>query len=131
MFSTPVRTVTRSTQPSGLAQNSPTSTSSGTHKMSVLFKDSKNIKVGYFGILVFLDNQAAFDEVFGGKPTILDTNIITLQDSTSTSMRLYYFVEKCKLGVFLHICRKYYVGHESVDNSFIVQDMYHHLSEIN
>ena len=33
--------------------------------MSAILKDSNNIKVGYFGKLEFLDNQADFDEVFG------------------------------------------------------------------
>ena len=51
MFYTPVITVTGSTHTYGSAQNPPTSTPSGTPKMSVLFKDSYNIKVGFFGEL--------------------------------------------------------------------------------
>ena len=39
--------------------------------MSVLFKNSNTIKVGYFGLFEFLDNQASFAEVFGDNPTII------------------------------------------------------------
>ena len=52
-----------------------------TPKNDCYFKDSNNIKVGYFGKLKFLDNQAAFTEVFGDKPTIIAPNTITSQDT--------------------------------------------------
>ena len=77
MFYTPAKTGTSSTQPKVSAKNPPISTPSGTPKMSVLFKDSSNIKVGYFCKLEFLDNYAGFSEVFGDKPTILAPNIVT------------------------------------------------------
>ena len=93
LFSALVRTETRSTQPDGLAKNPPISTPSGAPKTSVLFNDSNNIKFGYFGKLEFLDNQAAFSEVFGDKPIIIAPNIIMLQDTTSTARSLYSFEE--------------------------------------
>ena len=71
----------------------------------------------------FLDNQAVFAEVFGDKPTIIPQNIVMLQDTTTTARSLYLFGEKCKLDVFMHMCRKYYVVHNSVDNSLIIQDV--------
>ena len=49
LFSTPDITGSSSTQPVGSAQNQPTSTRSGTPKMIVIFKESSNIIVGYFG----------------------------------------------------------------------------------
>ena len=109
LFSTPVILGTISTHYNESAQNPPIITSSGTPQMSVLFKVSYNIKVGYFGKLEFLDIQAAFAEVFGDKPTILETNIITSQYSTSTVWSFYPLGEKHNLYVFIHTCRKYYV----------------------
>ena len=91
MFSTPEIPETSSTQPAGSAQNSPNRAPIGTPKMSVLFKDSNNIRVVFFGKLGFLDDQSDFAEVFGNKPTILVLNITTLQDSTSKSRSLYSF----------------------------------------
>ena len=96
--------------------------------MGILFKDSSNIKVGYFGKLGFLVNQAAFSEVFGDNPIILYTNVTTSQDSKSTDRILYSFGEKCKLDVFLHMCKKYYVVHNSVDNSLRFEDLYGQIS---
>ena len=124
VFSTPERTGTRNTQTSGSSQNPPTP------KMSVLFKNGTNIKIGYFGKLEFLDNQTTFTEVFGDKPTILVPNIDIYQDSTSIARSLYSFGEKCNLDVFLYMCRKYYVGHDSIDNLLSVQDVCRQISEI-
>ena len=115
LFSTPARTGTRNNQPSISAQNPPIP------KMSVIFMNSNNIKVGSFGKLEFLDNQAAFTAVFRDKPTILAPNIDTPQYSTSTASILYSLEENCKLDVFLHMCRKYYARHDSIDNSLSVK----------
>ena len=62
-------------------------------KISVIFKDSSNIKFGYFDKLEFLDNRADFAEVIVDNPKILAPNIITLQDTTSSSRSLYSFDE--------------------------------------
>ena len=67
------------------------------------------LKLVILAKLEFLDIQATFIEVFGGKPTILVPNIDTSQDSTSIDRSLYLFEEKFKFDVFLHMCRKYYV----------------------
>ena len=117
MFSTPVRNETSNTQPARLAQNPPTRTPSGTPKTSILLKDSSNIKVGYFGKLVFLDNQVVFAKYFWDKPKSIAPNIITSQYTISKARSLYSLWEKWNLDVFLHMCGKYYVGHDSVDNS--------------
>ena len=130
VVSTPVITVTSSTQSYLSAQNPSPRTTSDTPQMSVLFKESNNTKVGYFGKLEFLDNQAALDEVFGDKRTIIAPNIITSQDTTSAARILYSFGKKCKVHVFLHIFRKYYVRHDSLDNSLSVQDLCRQISEI-
>ena len=103
LFSTPSITRTINIQTDGSFQNPPTL------KTSFLFKNGTTIKIGYCGKLEFLDNQETFNEVFGDKPTIIPPNIDTSQNSTSIARSLYSFGEKCKLDVFLHICRKYYV----------------------
>ena len=87
LFSTPVRTVTINTQPIVSAQNPPILPAGSsqiplTSKISVLFKDSNNVKEGYFGLLKILDDPEAFTRIFGDKPTILAPKIIILQDST-------------------------------------------------
>ena len=79
----------RSNQPIVSVQNLPTSTTRGTPKMSVLLKNSNAIKDAYFGKLGFLDNQAAFAEVFGDKPTILDTHPFTSKDTTTTDRTFF------------------------------------------
>ena len=73
--------------------------------------------------LDFLDNQEYFAEVFGDNPIIISPNVITSQDFTSTARILYSFGDKYKLYVFIHICRKYYFGNDSIDNSLSVQDV--------
>ena len=106
VFFTPEITETRSIQPTGLDQNTPTRTPSGNPKMGILFKDIGNIIVGYFSKLGFLVNQAASYKVFGYKPTILDKNLTTSQDSKSTDRSLYSFGAKCSFDVFLNMCIK-------------------------
>ena len=123
-----MKTGTSYIEPNVSDQNPPSSTPSSTPKRSVLFEDSNNVKVGFIGKLEFLDNQAAFAEVFGDKPKIISPNIITSKDITSTARSLYYFGEKCKLDLFLHVCRKYYVGHISVENSLIIKEVCHKIS---
>ena len=71
MFSTQAITVTINTQTSGSSQNPPNP------KISVLFNNDTNIKIGYFGKLEFLDDQKSFTEVFGNKPTTIYPNIDT------------------------------------------------------
>ena len=77
-----------------------------------------------------MDNQAAFAEVFGDDPKILASNPVMSQDTTTTDRSLYSFGKKFKFGVIMHMCRKYYVGHDSVDKSLSVQDVSRQISEI-
>ena len=101
-----------------------------TPKMSVLFKkQNNNVMIGYFGKLSFLDNQTDFAVTFGSKPTLLPPNP-TSREHTVTAKTLYAYGEKCKLDVFLAMCRKYYVGHDSVDNSLSTQDVCRQISSL-
>ena len=97
-------------------------------KRVIFLRTVVTLKLVILGKLELLDNQAAFAEVFGDKPKIISPNIITSKDITSTARSLYYFGEKCKLDLFLHVCRKYYVGHISVENSLIIKEVCHKIS---
>ena len=130
MFSIPMRAGTVSNHTTGSVQNPHTSNTGGTHKMSVLFKNSNTIKGGYLGILENLVNLAAFAEVFGENPTILPLNPVILQDTMKKYRSLYYSDEKCKFDVSMHMCRRYYVGHNLVDISLSIQDMCCQISEV-
>ena len=77
-----------------------------------------------------MDNQSNFSGLSGEKPKILSPNIDILQDSTSTAIIIYSLGENCKFDVFLHMCRKYYVGHDSIDTSLSVQDVSRQIPEI-
>ena len=92
-------------------------------KCVFLKKTSNTIKVGYFGKLEILDNQAAFAGLFVDKPTILAPNPVMLQNNTMADRSLYYFGKKYKLDVFMNMCRRYYVVHDSVENSLSVKEM--------
>ena len=54
--------------------------------------------------------------MFGDKQTILPPKPGS-QDSSAVTKSLYAYSEKRKLDVFLHMCRKYYVGNDIVDIS--------------
>ena len=73
-----------------------------------------------FGKVDYFDNLASFAEFFGDKPKSSAPKITMLQDSTSTASSLYSFGRKCELDVFLYLFKKYYVRHDSVDNSLYV-----------
>ena len=75
LFSTPERSGTRNTQPSGSTQNPPTP------KIIVLFKNGNNIKIGCLGKLKILNNKTDLYEVLRDKKN-LAPNINTCQDST-------------------------------------------------
>ena len=68
--------------------------------MSVIFKISNTIKVGYFGKLVFWGNQAAFAEVFGYNTTIL-AHPVTSQDTTTTAS---IFINLVKNSIWMCLC---------------------------
>ena len=98
--------------------------------MSFLKKNSITIKVRYLGKLKILDNQAALSEVIGDNPKVLPPNTIPSQDITTTARILDYFGKRCNLDVYMHMCRRYYVRHNLVDNLLSIQDVCCQISEI-
>ena len=99
----------------------------GTQKLSVISNGQINeVKVGHFGKLEFLDNQKEFEKTFGYKQNILPPNPVS-QYSSNGATFLYAYSEKCKLDVFIHICRTFYVGCNSVDNYLSIKDVCHRI----
>ena len=95
----------------GTSTPPPTSIVPVTPKMSRLFGSpfSASTVSSFFGSMSFLDAQDSFDNVFGLKPFILDTQPVrgTPVDCLS---RVRNYADKCMLDIFLEICREDYVG---------------------
>lgn len=69
---------------------------------------SSGVVTGYFGPCIFLDNQRAFDAVFGKAPTILSAQ--PLKNAATVRDEIEDFIEHCKFDIFMASCRNYYVG---------------------
>jgi len=103
---TPGRTSTPASTP---ARNQAMGQTSASPKMARLMGGtSTKVVTGYYGPFTFLDNQAAFDEVFGMDPVICSTFL--LQKSATLREQIDEFVNACKFDVFISLCRNYYVG---------------------
>ena len=70
--------------------------------------------IGYYGPLTFLDSQTAYIKTFGDRPLMLPINP-TSTGKNKVQMILREYAEKCKLNVFLHACREFYVGSNAKD----------------
>jgi len=69
---------------------------------------STKVATGYYRPFTFLDNQAAFDEVFGTDPVIRST--FPLQKSANLREQIDKFIDEGKFDFFISSCRNYYVG---------------------
>ena len=85
----------------------------GTPKMDTILIDNHNITTGYYGGLQFLDDQKDFKRTFGQEPELLPTNPIA-SGNTSNAKLLLDFSEQCRLDVYLHAYRKFYVVNNAV-----------------
>ena len=77
----------------------------------LLGTNSSKVATGYYGPLTFLDNQGAFNGVFGSDPSILPA--LPLQNgkpSKALREEIDRFIDACKLDVFIGSCKNYYVG---------------------
>ena len=82
-----------------------------TPRMSRLVGDqeTKSIVTSYIGELNFLDNQDAFDKIFGKNPMIVGTKPAS-DNNVSCMSCVRQYADNCLLDVFLDICRQDYVG---------------------
>ena len=93
-----------------------------TPKISILFNQSEDIKVGHYGKIEFVDSQRAHRETFDEVPMILLANP-TNQNKTMAQKEIYSFSELCILDLFIHIIRNVYVGTDNFDDSRITQEV--------
>ena len=68
-------------------------------------------------------------KTFGVDPVILPANP-TAADTTTTAKRLLEFSDQCRLDVYLHTRRKFYVGTVLVDESTSMMEVYREISEL-
>ena len=69
----------------------------------------------------FLDNQDAFLQSFGIAPVHLPEKQNNSKYSSCQRI-LRDYREKCKLDIFLHLCRLNYVGHGKIDVTMNTQE---------
>ena len=75
-----------------------------TPKMIIIFNQSADIKVGYFGNFELVYIQRDHRENFSDNPTIFPANP-TKQDKTTPEKSIYALSELCMFDVFIHIIR--------------------------
>ena len=90
---------------------------------------STDTKRGFYGVFDFLDNQAAFLKTCG-------TGLGPLPENPKNGNCLSYqrilrgYGKKCKLDIFLHLCRLNYVGHDNVDVTMHTQEVCQRISHL-
>ena len=90
---------------------------------------SKTDKRGYYGGMIFLNNQTEFVRTFSSNPTLVPSKPI-YTDNSSAMLLLHNFSEKCKLDVFMHLCILDYVGNDKVDPSLNAVEVCRQISEV-
>ena len=90
---------------------------------------SSGVKRGYYGNCKFLDTQYEFDQAFGLTPTLLPENPNNSNYSSCQKL-LRDYGEKCKLGIFLHLCKLNYVRHDKVDIALNTQEICSRISSL-
>ena len=92
---------------------------------------SNVVMTHHHGPLSFVDCQQTFANVFGNQPTLLHitkrANLLagdSIEDSNTVNSTLHSYFTKCKLTIFIHICRSDYVGSDFVaDDSRSIQEI--------
>ena len=90
--------------------------------MTILFSNMSNAKIGYYGDLGFLDKQDEFDKCVDENPVLLPPNPTSVDSATAAKI-LLDFSELCHLDVYLHACRKFYVGSSNIDKNTSAQEV--------
>ena len=76
-----------------------------------------------------MDKQDEFDKVFGNNPVLLPPNPTSV-DGATTAKLLLDFSELCRLNVYLHACRKFYVGGSNIDKNTSAQEVCREISDL-
>ena len=106
-----------------------TTATPSTPKMNILFSDISNSKTGYYGSLEFLEKQDEFDKVFGKNSVLLPPNSTSL-DSFTTAKLLLNSSELCRLDLYLHEYRKFYVGKSNIGKNTSAQEVCREISDL-
>ena len=93
-----------------------------TLKISILFNQSADIKVGFFGKFEFVESQRVHRETFCDDPVFFPGNPNNKNKPISEN-EIYTLSQLCMFDVFIHIIRKFYVGTGSVDDSRSTQEV--------
>jgi predicted amino acid-binding ACT domain protein len=103
-----------------------------TPKTSRLLATPGQMVTSYFGPLDFFDNPLTFRQVFGDKPTLLQvssrssktSSTLSIEDSSTVAQNLQNYFQKCKLDVFIALCRSNYVGSQfNSDDTKAIQEI--------
>ena len=94
-----------------------------------LYGGSSDTVIGCFGGMDFIDKQEEFNITFGTDPVILPT-VPTVPDNTATAKILLVLSDQCLLDMYLHTCRKIYVGTTGVDESTSMMEICREISEL-
>jgi len=103
----------------------------------VLAASSRKNGTTYNGVLDFLEdgNQPAFDSVFGTNPlplvlvTVRDQKL-AVEETDGLRDRISAFISYCQLIIFCSIVQRQYVGASDYDQSQIITDVEHALSQL-
>ena len=88
-----------------------------------------NAKTGYYGDIGFLDKQDEFDKIVGKNHVLLPPNPTSVDSATTTKL-LLDFSELCPLDVYLHTCRKLYVGSSNIEKNTSAQEVCREISNL-
>ena len=95
--------------------------------MNELFKKLSTANTGYFWPLTFLDSQEEFSDTLGIQAMMYHT--FEKYDEAHNALReLEQFVDACQLDVFIFVCRMEYVGTDTDDTTFYVQEVCNEIS---
>ena len=97
--------------------------------MSALFGKNAGVSIGYYGGFDFLDKQKKFDNTFGTDPPIInDAPVGKFNENNTTAKQLLEFSDQCRLDVYLHACREFYVGKAKVDKNASMREVCREIS---
>ena len=97
--------------------------------MDALFKQGANVMAGYYGNIQFLDSQKVFDNTFGKEPALLPMSPTNV-DANDNAKELLEFGKQCRLDVYMHACRQFYVGNAAVDTNTNMMEVCSEISKL-
>ena len=75
-----------------------------------------------------LDSQDEFNDTFGIQPRMYHA-FEQDEEAHNARKQLQCFVDACKLNVFISVCQMDYVGTDTADTTFYIQDVCNEISQ--